>query len=88
MNMNITQELERALAYKDKIISELEDKTLKDSYNINELKADLELMRKKLMLNQEEIKDIHKDHLESRAKNESNLDIIGSLRDQIVKNIE
>lgn len=78
------QELERALSYKDKIISDLEDKTLKDSYNINELKADLELMRKKLMLSQEEMKDMHKDHLEVRAKQESNVDIISSLRDQIV----
>jgi len=35
-------------------------------------------------MNQEEIKDVHKENNESRAKNESNLEIISSLKDQIV----
>ena len=69
---------------KDKIIKEFEENKLKDNYIINELKADLDLAKKKLIMTQEETRDIQKENFESRTRNESSLEVISSLKDQIV----
>jgi len=72
------------LLQKDKIIKEFEENKLKDNYIINELKADLDLAKKKLIMTQEETRDIQKENFESRTRNESSLEVISSLKDQIV----
>jgi hypothetical protein len=57
-------------------LKELEEGKIKDSYLIAELRADLELLKKKYMISQEEIKDLQSQQFETQAKYESDLEII------------
>jgi len=58
---------------------------LRENYQSKDLKSELELQKKKLLISQEEVRDIEKQNFELRSKNDSNSDVISALNDQIVK---
>ena len=58
---------------------------MKENYQSKDLKSELELQKKKLLISQEEVRDIEKENFELRSKNDSNSDVISALNDQIVK---
>lgn len=64
----------------------MEENRLKDHYTINELKADIEILKKRYNASQEEVKDLQNQNVEAQAKIESSNDIIHQLKDQMVIN--
>jgi len=72
------------MSEKDETIRQLEEQRLRESYASKDLRSELELQKKKLLISQEEVKDIQKDNFELRSKNDSNSDVISALNDQIV----
>ena len=76
--------MEGALLDRDQTIRELEEQRLRENYTSKDLRSELELQKKKLLISQEEVKDIQKENFELRSKNDSNSDVISALNDQIV----
>ena len=76
--------MEGALLDRDQTIRELEEQRLRENYTSKDLRSELELQKKKLLISQEEVKDIQKENFELRSKNDSNSDVINALNDQIV----
>lgn len=70
---------------RDHAIREYEEQRLRENYQSKDLKSELELQKKKLLISQEEVRDIEKENFELRSKNDSNSDVISALNDQIVK---
>jgi len=73
------------LLERDHAIREYEEQRLRENYQSKDLKSELELQKKKLLISQEEVRDIEKENFELRSKNDSNSDVISALNDQIVK---
>ena len=76
--------MEGALLDRDQTIRELEEQRLRENYTSKDLRSELELQKKKLLISQEEVKDIQNNNFELRSKNDSNSDVISALNDQIV----